>query len=54
MKDDFKYFKLSDFDCQQTGENEMSVAFIHKLDKLREACGFPLILQAATEVLIMF
>tara|TARA_R100001369_G_scaffold32978_1_gene58007 strand:- start:1474 stop:1833 length:360 start_codon:yes stop_codon:yes gene_type:complete len=37
----FKYFKLSDFDCQQTGENEMSIEFIHKLDKLREACGFP-------------
>ena len=41
MKDDFKYFKLSDFNCQQTGENEMDEAFIHKLDKLREACGFP-------------
>jgi len=37
----FKYFKLSDFNCQQTGENEMSIEFIHKLDKLREACGFP-------------
>jgi len=41
MKDDFKYFKLKDFDCQQTGENEMSVEFINKLDKLREVCGFP-------------
>jgi zinc D-Ala-D-Ala carboxypeptidase len=38
---DFKYFKYSDFDCQGTGENEMSVEFIHRLDELREACGFP-------------
>lgn len=37
----FKYFKLEDFDCQETGENEMSEAFIHYLDELREACGFP-------------
>ena len=27
MKDDFKYFKLSDFDCQETGENEMNEGF---------------------------
>ncbi|MDB4278357.1 D-Ala-D-Ala carboxypeptidase family metallohydrolase [Deltaproteobacteria bacterium] len=38
---DFKYFKLSDFDCQETGENNMDVDFIHKLDELRAACGFP-------------
>ena len=37
----FKYFKIEDFDCQETGENEMSEAFIHRLDELREACGFP-------------
>mgnify|MGYP003653477270 FL=1 len=41
MKDDFKYFKLSDFDCQETGENKMKESFIRKLDRLREACGFP-------------
>ena len=41
MKDNFKYFKLSDFNCLQTGENEMDEAFIRKLDKLREECGFP-------------
>ena len=22
---EFKYFKLSDFDCQETGENEMDL-----------------------------
>tara|TARA_R100001377_G_scaffold69345_1_gene44679 strand:+ start:1031 stop:1393 length:363 start_codon:yes stop_codon:yes gene_type:complete len=41
--DDFKYFKLSDFDCQETGENNMSFDFIHALDQLRGACGFPFI-----------
>tara|TARA_R110002167_G_scaffold76209_2_gene212394 strand:+ start:476 stop:832 length:357 start_codon:yes stop_codon:yes gene_type:complete len=40
----FKYFKLEDFNCQETGENEMSRDFIHKLDELREACGFPFII----------
>jgi uncharacterized protein YcbK (DUF882 family) len=39
----FKYFKIKDFDCQETGENEMSVDFIHALDQLRAACGFPFI-----------
>lgn len=38
-----KYFKLSDFDCQETGENNMSEEFLLKLDALREACGFPFI-----------
>jgi len=40
----FKYFKLEDFNCQETGDNEMDVEFIHKLDQLREACGFPFII----------
>ena len=31
---EFKYFKLSDFDCQETGENEMDIEFIRKLDQL--------------------
>ena len=41
---DFKYFKIEDFDCQETGENEISVDFIHALDQLREACNFPFII----------
>ena len=41
---DFKYFKLTDFDCQETGENEMDVEFIKALDHLRAACGFPFII----------
>ena len=39
----FKYFKIEDFDCQETGNNEMVEEFIHRLDELREACGFPFI-----------
>jgi uncharacterized protein YcbK (DUF882 family) len=38
---DFKYFSIKEFDCQETGENKMQEEFIHSLDKLREACGFP-------------
>ena len=41
---EFKYFKLSDFNCQETGENEMDIEFIRKLDQLRENCGFPFII----------
>lgn len=37
----FKYFKIEDFDCQETGERGISPEFIHRLDELREACGFP-------------
>jgi len=36
----FKYFKIEEFDCQETGENDMQDEFIHALDSLREACGF--------------
>lgn len=37
----YKYFDIKDFDCQETGNNEMSNAFIRRLDALREVCGFP-------------
>jgi zinc D-Ala-D-Ala carboxypeptidase len=40
---DFKYFRLSDFDCQETGENEMDLDFIRDLDELRDSCGFPFV-----------
>lgn len=39
-----RYFKLSDFDCQETGNNEMSEEFLDKLDDLRHVCGFPFII----------
>lgn len=39
----YKYFERSDFDCQETGENDMKDHFIRKLDHLRDVCGFPFI-----------
>lgn len=38
-----KYFDISEFDCKETGDNEMNSEFLMRLDLLREACGFPLI-----------
>lgn len=35
-----RYFKLSEFDCKETGENKMSKEFLNKLDELRHYCGF--------------
>lgn len=40
---EYLYFKTSDFDCQETGENEMDPEFIRKVDELRSALGRPLI-----------
>jgi uncharacterized protein YcbK (DUF882 family) len=39
-----KHFELSEFDCQETGENKMSPNFLIMLDKLREVCGFPFVI----------
>lgn len=36
-----RYFDISEFDCQHTGENRMDLDFLVKLDALRDACGFP-------------
>ena len=41
MSNEFKYFTYEEFACQETGNNEMSIKFIHSLDELREKCGFP-------------
>ena len=40
----FKYFKIEDFNCQETGDNEMDIEFIKALDHLRAACGFPFVI----------
>lgn len=40
----YKYFNVSEFDCQHTGDNMMSPGFIMKLDRLREVCGFPFVI----------
>ena len=37
----FEHFDIDEFDCQETGENQMDTDFIYALDELREACGFP-------------
>lgn len=37
----FKYFRLEEFNCTHTNKNEMDRVFIHRLDLLRERCGFP-------------
>lgn len=41
---DLQYFELSEFDCQETGENEMDEDFLQSLDYLRELCGFPFVI----------
>ena len=38
-----KYFTIQDFDCQETGQNNMDPDFLDRLDALREATGFPFI-----------
>jgi len=37
---DLRYFEVSEFDCQQTGENLMIPEFLLMLDALRHECGF--------------
>ena len=36
-----KYFKIQEFDCQETGNNQMDPVFLARLDELRGRCGFP-------------
>ena len=36
-----KYFKIEEFDCQETGENAMDTGFLKALEHLREVCDFP-------------
>ena len=37
-----KYFKLSEFDCKETGENKMCPSFLTLMDTLREEYGKPI------------
>jgi zinc D-Ala-D-Ala carboxypeptidase len=39
-----RFFELSEFDCQETGKNEMHPDFLHRLDHLRKVCDFPFII----------
>jgi uncharacterized protein YcbK (DUF882 family) len=36
-----KYFKIEEFDCQETGENHMDPDFLERIELLRHRCGFP-------------
>ena len=38
------YFTREEFDCQETGENEMSTEFLNMLDILREEANFPFVI----------
>jgi uncharacterized protein YcbK (DUF882 family) len=40
----FRYFKIEDFSCHATGENEIKQEFVIKLDELRDLCGFPFVI----------
>jgi len=46
-----KYFDISEFDCKETGQNEMDKDFLDRLDKLREACGFPFVITSGYRAL---
>ena len=36
-----RYFKIEEFDCQETGNNQMNEDFLNILDELRDRCNFP-------------
>ncbi len=36
----YRYFDLAEFDCSETGENNMKSEFLLSLDELRARCGF--------------
>ncbi len=38
------YFSRKEFDCQETGENQMSPEFLNMLDILREEANFPFVI----------
>jgi uncharacterized protein YcbK (DUF882 family) len=39
-----KYFKIEEFNCQETGNNLMNPIFLERLDELRDRCGFPFVI----------
>jgi len=41
-----RYFTLKEFDCKETGENEMDDRFLELLDDLRHECGFPFVVNS--------
>ena len=43
---DYKNFKKSEFDCKETGENNMQKEFMDKLQELRNRFGKPIIISS--------
>ena len=41
-----RHFKLSEFDCKETGENKMDADFLTLIDELRDRCGFPFVINS--------
>lgn len=41
-----KNFTASEFDCKETGENKMQPEFLQRIDLLRDACGFPFVINS--------
>ena len=39
-----RYFDISEFDCKETGENEMDEKFLNMIDWLRHICEFPFVI----------
>ena len=39
-----RYFTIKEFDCKETGQNQMKQVFLDKLDELRAACDFPFVI----------
>jgi hypothetical protein len=39
-----KHFTMKEFDCKETGQNQMKRDFIELLDILRENCNFPFVI----------
>ena len=41
-----EFFQITEFRDQYTGENKIDKDFVQKLNSLREACGFPFIINS--------
>jgi zinc D-Ala-D-Ala carboxypeptidase len=39
-----KHFEIEEFNCKETGSNNMSPNFLVMLDRLRELCDFPFVI----------
>ena len=42
----YRYFVSSEFRCSHCNENHIKPEFIHRLDELRDLCGFPFVVNS--------